>query len=389
MTDIAKPLMTSDPGSFAQYTILNRLPAIVDRVLATNPYPEEIRSALLALRRELIEGKSVSPLTEETPDRTEWDAEWARYAGRSWLDIPWYFAEAFFYRRLLEAVRYFQSGPWRGWDPFKAQKQEELRSALPRFASVATQLPADPRAGLFAFLLFNLWSNRADLTFDSMVEMAYAGLEHDHDAALLIDHRELIWQALANGVRRVDFVNDNAGLELLWDLALAAYLLALGLAQEVRFHLKSQPFFVSDAMIADVHETLDALRERAGLDALARRLEEHRRQRKLLLFDEPFWVTARGFERMPASLRKDLSASDLVFFKGDANYRRLLDDRAWPPDASLAALTRYFPAPYATIRVIKAELIVDLRAEQVERLKASDPTWMVNGRYGLIQFIKT
>jgi len=380
--------MTSDPGSFAQYTILNRLPAILDRVLATNPYPDEIRDALLALRRELLEGKPIGPLTEEAPDRAEWYAEWARYAGRTWLNIPWYFAEAFFYRRLLEAVRYFQSGPWRGRDPFKPQKQEELRSALPRFERVVTRLPAASRAGLLALLLFNLWSNRADLTFDSMSEMAYAGLEHAQDDALLIDHRELIWQALAQGVKRVDIVNDNAGLELLCDLALADFLLVHGLAQEVRFHLKNQPFFVSDAMIVDIHETLERLKARAGLEALARRLERHVQQRKLLLFDEPFWVTAQGFERMPASLQEDLSASDLVFFKGDANYRRLLDDRAWPPDASLAALTRYFPAPYATIRVIKAELIVDLTAEQVEHLRASDPTWMVNGRYGLIQLIK-
>jgi len=42
------------------------------------------------------------------------------------------------------------------------------------------------------------------------------------------------------------------GLELLFDLALADFLLCHGWAREVVLHLKNQPFFVSDAMPKDV-----------------------------------------------------------------------------------------------------------------------------------------
>ena len=61
---------------------------------------------------------------------------------------------------------------------------------------------------------------------------------------------------------------DNTGTELLMDLALIDFLLEAGLAAEVRLYLKPQPFFVSDAMVADVLAGLDALR--GGVKPLAR-----------------------------------------------------------------------------------------------------------------------
>ena len=52
---------------------------------------------------------------------------------------------------------------------------------------------------------------------------------------------------------------DNTGTELLMDMALIDFLLETGLAAEVHLHLKPQPFFVSDAMIQDLADGLDAL----------------------------------------------------------------------------------------------------------------------------------
>jgi hypothetical protein len=49
----------------------------------------------------------MQPLHEQAPDVAFWNRELAAYQGRTWLEVPWYFAEAYFYRRLLEAVRYF------------------------------------------------------------------------------------------------------------------------------------------------------------------------------------------------------------------------------------------------------------------------------------------
>src|SRR5262247_1020826 len=81
----------------------------------------------------------------------------------------------------------------------------------------------------------------------------------------------------------VDYLLDNAGLELLGDLCLTEYLLSTAQVQTVRFHAKMHPTFVSDAMIADVHTTIAWLRHHAdsALRTLGERLYTYVRHRRL------------------------------------------------------------------------------------------------------------
>ncbi|MGA7605755.1 MAG: hypothetical protein WCA79_07530, partial [Anaerolineales bacterium] len=88
--------MTSDPGSFARATILERKPQIIRQVLADNPYPPEIVAALEDFRDE-IASRTIQPLTESASDVPDWNHELAQYSGKTWLEIPWYFAETYFY----------------------------------------------------------------------------------------------------------------------------------------------------------------------------------------------------------------------------------------------------------------------------------------------------
>lgn len=50
------------------------------------------------------------------------------------------------------------------------------------------------------------------------------------------------------------------------------------------------------------------------------------------------------------------SESELVFVKGDANYRRLIGDRRWATDIPFADVAGYFPTRLCALRTLKAEL---------------------------------
>ena len=134
-------LMTSDTGSFARATILERKPQIIRQVLADNPYPPGIVADLENFRDE-IASRTIQPLTESAPDVPDWNRELAPYADKTWLEIPWYFAETYFYRKLLSAVRYFQPGEWQGVDPFQKQKQKQMQADVQRLASDWEELSA-------------------------------------------------------------------------------------------------------------------------------------------------------------------------------------------------------------------------------------------------------
>lgn len=91
---------------------------------------------------------------------------------------------------------------------------------------------------------------------------------------------------------------------------------------------------------------------------------------------------------MPSRLRDSLAQSDLVILKGDLNYRRLLDDRRWPPTTCMEGVTAYFPRPFLTLRTLKAEVIVGLQEGEAEALTAADPDWLINGRRGIIHLVR-
>ena len=176
--------MTSEPGSFARFTILERKPQIIRQIIADNDYPPEIVEALGAFRQE-IALQPMQPLREPAHDVVFWNRELAAYQGKTWLEVPWYFAETFFYRRLLEAVRYFQPGPWEGRDPFGKQKLQQEEAAVERLAESWGQLADVPPEVIFEALLHSsLWGNRADLSNYTVQVQARGGWQPGRSDAI-------------------------------------------------------------------------------------------------------------------------------------------------------------------------------------------------------------
>jgi Damage-control phosphatase ARMT1-like domain len=120
-----------------------------------------------------------------------------------------------------------------------------------------------------------------------------------------------------------------------------------------------------------------AARLRSALDAA-----------RFVLLDHPFWVTGSFFHAMPDNLKANIAHADLVISKGDANYRRLIGDCHWDPAMPFKVAAGYFPVTLVALRTLKAELIVGLQAGEAERLQAQDPAWLVNGKRGVIQFLR-
>ncbi|MBI5304676.1 MAG: protein-glutamate O-methyltransferase family protein [Chloroflexi bacterium] len=389
-------LLTSEPNSFAQRTMQQRIPRIVDEIIASNDYPAEIVARLRALRDEITDG-AIQLLREDAPDIEFWNASAREHAGKTWLDVPWFWAETFFYRRVLQAVNYFQPGAFDQRDPFANQKQRELDAALEPVRVALNQLPSQDAERFRALMHADLWGNRVDLSlWGSAGVGAVRGVRQDERDNLLVDDTARVLEHLTrpplpfrerDGVR-VDFICDNAGAELLFDLVFADFLLTARFATTITLHLKAQPFYVSDAMIKDVEHTRATLAQSPApeLRALAARLEQARVETRLNLAEHPFWTTYHFFRDFPADVRAMLGHAHLVISKGDANYRRLVGDYHWDPTMPFAEAVEYFPAPVVALRTLKAALIVGLPPGRAEELRAQDAEWLVNGKRGVIQF---
>ena len=391
----AKPpfIMTGDPGSYAMRTITERKPRIIADVIESNSLDDTARRRLESLRDQIRDGAIDDPLSAAPPgalapaERAAWQEEIRRHAGRGWLEIPWYFAEAFFYLKLLLAFGYYENGV----DPFQSLKDRELFApdgglARARRTAAAVRALEEPSEALRLLLHAALWGNRVDLSnFDVTPEARHGMLSSDAEN-LLIDHTAKLVDVLRRA-RRVDVILDNCGPELACDLLLAEFLLRSRSEVSVVLHVKQSPFFVSDAMEKDVLSTTAAFAadSEQSLGNAGHDLERALASGRLQVAPHFFWNGPLHFTRLPPEIATALSESDIVVVKGDANYRRLLEDRKWPFDASLCKITSYFPATFAVLRTLKAELVVDVPLRTARDLSRADPDWLINGKRGIVQ----
>jgi len=402
---IPKAMRGLNRDTFAYYTVAVNLPDIGRRVLAENDLSKAAVYKMEVLLDEIPEG-GICPLKDVLASRAkDWAAYVAPYLGQNWLEVPWFFAEIYFYRRILEATGYFRAGTGKGMDPFGYQKRAGLERSRDAIGFFCGQMErwlfespgqgVDKGEALRGLIKMSLWGNQADLSIwpaDREASPEYKDVQ-ERGAHLAVDETEAVIRYLASlenkGVR-IEVLVDNAGMELVSDLGLIDYLLSSQIIEQARLHLKTDPVFVSDAMVKDVDYTLAFLASHAerAVRRLAERLGDHRATGRLQLQEEAFWVSPLSGWEMPSRLRAGLAKAELLISKGDIHYRRLLGDRHWPFTKPLSEVVGYLPTPLAALRVLKGDIVAGLPVGRAEALKAVDPEWMVNGKWGLVQFVE-
>jgi len=221
------------------------------------------------------EGADGRPGPVAEREEREWREILAPYTanGDTWLSAPWLVAEFYAYLRLMEATGYHDESNAETylWDPFLVAKRAGLGSSVGSAEGVLGKVATLPgtREGVALAAAFALWGNKMDLSiwpadgdnsstdvFQSILRAADDNLLHD-DTDNLTEHCEML---RGRGGGKVDVIVDNAGFELVTDLALADHLVASGVAEVVTFQLKSHPTFVSDALESDLRETWSIMR---------------------------------------------------------------------------------------------------------------------------------
>ena len=237
----------------------------------------------------------------------------------------------------------------------------------------------------------------------SQSEFDFAGSPTEHTQLLrtniLADHSTALWELLEivrrpksePAPRRIDFVLDNAGFEIVADLCLSDWLVSVGLVDTVHFHCKQLPWFVSDALIKDFKWTVDALAasEEKVLSEFGKKFKSRVADGTFVVCDHSFWTTSYEYAAMESvapDLYEHLSKSCLVLFKGDLNYRKLLADRNWlyTEDFSIA-LGGFQPTNVCALRTLKADLVTGLPPGVAEKAAKENKDWMITGQYAVLQ----
>ncbi|KAI3621896.1 duf89 domain-containing protein [Moniliophthora roreri] len=436
--------------SFAHETMQSRLPTIlgkaiddVSRTLNEQSDEEKIIDLVNCIERmeklmvDLSGNAKLRPILDDgEADVALWNKEIAKYFQgklhrKDFMNAPWLFAEAYKYRRLREC--FSVSKFWSDYDVFYRQKCDtfsrssqavfELSTRFAEPFTLAEKLSADEKleAERLMFLELTqvcLWGNSTDLSLlINMTEEQIKALQStggDHLAAteknILGNHLNKLWDTVKELREktggRIDFVLDNAGFELYCDCVYADFLIQSGLAKEVRFHGKRYPWFVSDVTKKDWNWLLNTMvyghlfpnasdQELESVRRLGTRWKQYEKEGKWVYEQHPFWCTGYTYWDLHSEapdLFLHLSRSDLVFFKGDLNHRKLTYDCAAPAstpfDVAIGPMANSAGAPkVASLRTIKSDVVVGLGDEGdeiAEKLDKTEPGWKISGKYAVV-----
>ncbi|KIK49509.1 hypothetical protein CY34DRAFT_796933 [Suillus luteus UH-Slu-Lm8-n1] len=432
--------------SFAHATMGVRLPTILGKAIddasrtLNEQYAEdkivdlvECLERMDALMADLSGNAKLRPIVDDGEgDVALWNKEIAKYfQGKDFMNAPWLFAEAYKYRRLHEC--FSVSKYWKDYDVFYRQKCDTFSRSTDavfelsmRFAepfklseNMSSKEKAESERLMFLELTqVCLWGNSTDLSLlINMTEEQIKSLQStggDHLAAteknILGNHLNKLWETVKvlreKTGGRIDFVLDNAGFELYCDFVYADFLIQTGLAKQIRFHGKRYPWFVSDVTRKDWDWLLNTMVyghlfpkasevERESLRRLGARWKQYEKDGRWQYEQHPFWCTGYTFWDLHSEapdLFLHLSRSDLVFFKGDLNHRKLTYDCAAPAsipfDISIGPMASAAGAPkICSLRTVKSDVVVGLGDNGdaiAEELDKEEPGWKISGKYAVV-----
>ncbi|KAH9486240.1 Damage-control phosphatase [Psilocybe cubensis] len=432
--------------SFAHATMQSRLPTILGkaiedatRTLNSQSSEERVVDLVQCIDRmgdlmiDLSGNAKLRPIIDDDEaDVALWNKEIAKYfQGKDFMNAPWLFAEAYKYRRLHEAFSI--SKFWRDYDVFYRQKCDtfsrssdavfelSLRFAEPFKINESLSPKEKLEAERLMFLELTqvcLWGNSTDLSLlINMTEDQIKSLQSTGGDSLAATEKNILgndMHRLWDRVRqlrektggRIDFVLDNAGFELYCDCVYADFLIQSGLANQIRFHGKRYPWFVSDVTKKDWEWLLNTMvygqlfpkasdAERESLRRLGLRWKQYEKEGKWVYEQHPFWCTGYTFWDLHSEapdLFLHLSRSDLVIFKGDLNHRKLTYDCAAPASTqfedAIGPMASSAGAPViASLRTIKSDVVVGLGPQGDEisdELTKNEPGWKISGKYAVV-----
>jgi Damage-control phosphatase ARMT1-like domain len=369
-------------SGFADYTITQRFPQIaaqVKEVVQSEVMREKIDVLVCAIEN----GENLTHFDFTKPSNF-WRDYLEGIKNQTWDDISFFELEFLFYHGLNSVTGFFDLG----FDVFEHIRQTALNNDIIDFeCEVKTIVLSSVEETIKYFVLRSTFGNSADYSQLHIVEDTKS-----NESSLLVDESDELVKKLTETEQTlncVDFIADNAGRELCWDLALIDSILQTDV-QRVVIHVKSCPMFVSDAMTSDVRNTIYLMSSQTVGSAaylIGIRLAQYIDSGRLDIQAEDDWGEPRHFSQLSTDLATRLGNADLVIAKGDLNYRRFIEDRMWQNESSVTQAAYNVPFSAFALRVLKSEAVAGIPISVHQDLNLRDPDWRCNGKYAMVQKI--
>lgn len=429
-----EPLRGKYMKSFGYHSLMHRMPTVFSEITgllkahqlnAANK--EEINKVVDKLELLLSEILNNNPLRKIDSTSTL-SLMWNKILEKkfnsdsvvTWFDTEWLLTENYMYIRIKEIFE--KTKLLQNHDPFQQLKYNAFDESETTMIAIAEflilqfskkELDNTSLKALFMKMLkISLWGNRFDLSLNigkskNITEDPLKAIE-SLDKYILADHSDEIWNTLNvssnKNPKTIDIILDNSAYELFTDMCLADFFVTYGFAEVVVFHGKSIPWYVSDVTKPDFKHFLNRLEKECSSSALQKignRWNNYYTTGKFVIECEEFWTLPHCYSAMAtedSELYNKLASSQLLIFKGDLNYRKLIGDINWEPSTAFkAALCRFQPTAVVALRTLKCDCVCGLNSDYETKIDENDKDknylssanyWQVNGKYAVVHLSK-
>jgi hypothetical protein len=353
----------------------------LDNIKLNNKLSSSQIKGLYRLTQEIAAGAKINVSMFLRPTNF-WSSYLCSIEYRTWSDLTFFEVEFLFYHAINSAVNYFDTGI----DVFKKTKENALIYAM-RENSHFVKLFSSRHCNDQLRLLTRLTANINAIDYSQIYVPSLVNLQLSR---FLVDDTEMLLSELDGcSDRQLQYLADNAGIELLLDLIYIDKIISCCQVNIV-VQFKPWPMFVSDALISDLDFTLLTMSLVDSHDEIYKvyeRLSDSIASGRLQFKYHSNFGEPRHFSSLDSDLFDQLRFASVTISKGDLNYRRFIEDRCWPPQTSVevASVVKTFSA-YA-LRTLKSDAVVGIPTKSVEVLNQIEPEWRSNGRYVVISKI--
>ncbi|XP_060841275.1 damage-control phosphatase ARMT1-like [Rhopalosiphum padi] len=429
-----EPLRGKYMKSFGYHSLMHRMPDVFSAMtgllkaeqftLANKEEINDIVNKLELLLSEILNNKPLRTIDSTCTLALIWNQLLEKKFNSdsivTWFDTEWLFTENYLYIRIKEIFE--KTKMLKDYDPFKQLKYKAFDESEITMIAIADflnpqfskkELDNKNLKTLFIQILkICLWGNRFDLSLNigKSKNITEDPLEAvvSLDKYILTDHSDEIWNTLNasndKNPKIIDIILDNSAYELFTDMCLADFFITYGFAETVVFHGKSIPWYVSDVTKPDFEHFLNRLINECASSALQQignRWNNYYKTGKFVIECEEFWTLPHCYSTMAtedSELYKKLACSQLLIFKGDLNYRKLIGDINWSPSTTFkSALCQFQPTAVVALRTLKCDCVCDLNCDYETKIDETDKDdnylcstnyWQVNGKYAVVHLSK-
>lgn len=204
ITPINLPLQGTFRKSFAYFSLKDRLPVILTRIIdylardgakiqsSCGASSEDITKFIqwiTKLKYDLITNKDYTLFEIDTPEAKKWNEWIANLDNKKYFNNIWVFSECYVYRKLYEGCELFKS--LKDFDYFGQQKEQSFHANMQWMCLVADKLvnmwnksEKDKRKADFVTLLkLCLWANKCDLSLSVGEQVVVGAAAEDKNAS--------------------------------------------------------------------------------------------------------------------------------------------------------------------------------------------------------------